>query len=334
MPAPSRPSSEVVRGAQAAEVPAKGDGPPVPPSIPPDPSDAIDRVTAVVNQDVITLSELQERVVEYLQQTKGDPTPERDRTLREKLLQGLVEHRLKFQEAEREKIVVEDAEITEQLDEMMKRVKATTPEEFEVIVKAQGLTVDDVKKRVREQLMVQKVTRRKVVLRISVTEQEVERYLSDNRDKLETGLSFHARHILFVPNSGGGEAAWELARARAEEVWAKLRAGEDFAELAKRYSQDSTANDGGDLGALKRGELAPEIEEPILRLKPGETSGPIKTSLGYHLFKLESRESFTGDALTQAREQIRDILFRQKYQVRLETWLEELKRRAIIEVRP
>jgi peptidyl-prolyl cis-trans isomerase SurA len=290
-------------------------------------------VVAVVNRDVITLGELQGHMADYLRQSREAPKPGEDRTLQAKLLQGLVEQRLKLHEAEREKISVDDEEVREQLDEMMKRVRVTTPEEFEAMVKAQGLTVDEVKKRVREQLMVQKVTRRKVVLRISVTEQEIEQYLRDNREKLETGLTYHARHILFAPDPGGGEAAWGAALARAEEAWARLKAGEDFAELAKQASQDPSARDGGDLGMLKRGELSPEIEEPILRLNPGEVSGPIKTPLGYHLFKLESRESLTGDALAQAKQQIRDILFRQKYQTRLDAWLEELKRRAIIEIR-
>lgn len=332
-PVPPRPSPEVIRDAETAKA-AKEDAPKTPPpQALREPPDLIDRVVAVVNRDVITLSELQESLAQYLHQTKEELRPGQDHALKEKLLQGLMEHRLKIQEAEREKIVVDESEVKAELDEMMKRLKATTLEEFDAMIKAQGVTVDAIKKRLREQLMVQRVTRRKVALRVSVTEQEIEQYLLENRDKLETGLSIRIRHILFVPNPGGSDVGWQAARTQAEGVWAKVQAGEDFAELAKKYSQDSSAKDGGDLGVLKQGELAQEIEGPILRASPGETVGPIKTALGYHLFKLEWKESLSGEALIQAKQQIRDILFRGKYQARLDAWLEELKRRAIIEVR-
>jgi len=193
--------------------------------------------------------------------------------------------------------------------------------------------MESLRKRLREQIMVQKVIRRKVALRISVTEEEIERYFLENRDKLETGLSFHARHILIAPPSPGRDSDWEAARLKAEEVWGMVRTGQDFAQLARKYSQDALARDGGDLGVLKQGELAPEIEAQILRLRPGDAAAPFRSPLGYHMFKLEWKESLTGQALAQTKQQIREILFRQKYQTRLEAWIEEIKRRAIIEIR-
>ena len=332
-PVPSRPSAEVLREVAAARPKEEDTSALPPPRALGVPSDALDRVVAVVNRDVITLSELQESVAQYITHTKQELPPGEDQALKEKLLQGLVEHRLKVQEAEREKIVADEGEVDVEFDEMMKRFKVSTRAEFDGVIRAQGLTVEEVRKRLREQLMAQKVMRRKVSVRVSVTEREIEQYVEENREKLETGLSFRARHILFVPKPEGTDAGWEAARARAEEVWAKVLAGEDFAELAKKYSQDPTARDGGDLGALKRGELAPEIEGPILRASPGEAVGPVRTALGYHLFKLDWKESLSGDALTQAKQQIGNILYREKYQARMETWLEELKRRAVIEVR-
>jgi parvulin-like peptidyl-prolyl isomerase len=100
--------------------------------------------------------------------------------------------------------------------------------------------------------------RRKVALRISVTDQEVDQYVAANRDKLETGLGYHARHILVVPD-GDSDVAWEAARIRAEMVRAQLAEGADFGELARQLSKDASAKQGGDLGTLKRGELAQDI---------------------------------------------------------------------------
>jgi peptidyl-prolyl cis-trans isomerase SurA len=98
-------------------------------------------------------------------------------------------------------------------------------------------------------------------------------------------------------------------------------------------SRDGTAKDGGDLGTLKKGELADEIESQILNLAPGQVSEPFRTGLGYHIVKLESRETLEGEGLTRLRQQVRDVLFREKYQARLDAWLGEIKKRAIIEVR-
>jgi peptidyl-prolyl cis-trans isomerase SurA len=116
-------------------------------------------------------------------------------------------------------------------------------------------------------------------------------------------------------------------------VRTQLREGADFADLAKRYSGDATAKEGGDLGTLKRGELAQDIEARILALNPGEVSEPFRSDLGYHIFRLESKESLEGDGLTRVRAQIREILFRQKYEARLDAWLREIRERAVIEVR-
>jgi peptidyl-prolyl cis-trans isomerase SurA len=296
--------------------------------------DVVDRVICIVNNDAITQYELDEAEAYYYYESK-QPQPEGDarRALRDQLLQRIIESRLQLQQAEREKVVIEDAELAEQMGEILKRMNVKNDTELAEALKAQGLTVDSVKKRVRDTLMVQKVIRRKVTLRISVTEQEIDRYLEQNRNKLETGLTFAARHILFLPEPAGGDDAWQGARRRADEAYAHVLAGDDFAELAKKFSDDGSGKDGGGLGPLKRGELAPEIEAEILKLRPGEISPPFRSAVGYHLFKLDARESLAGEALTHARNQVREILFREKYQARLTEWLTEIRRRAMIDMR-
>ena len=296
--------------------------------------DVMDRVICVVNNDAITLYELEEAEAQYLYENKEQPpTGEERRALRERLLAAIIENRIQLQQAERDKIVVDEIEITDQVQEIVKKVNAKSQAEFEEALRAQGLTLDSVKKRIRDQIMVQRLTRRKVALRVSVTEQEIDRYLEENRAKLEVGLSFTARHMLFLPEASKGEEGWASARDKAEQVYVLLREGQDFGELAKKYSEDPSGKDGGHLGALKRGELAPEIEDAILKLEPGQYSTPFRSPVGYHLFRLESKESLTGDAYVQTRNQIRDILYRQKYDVRLHEWISEMKQRSIIDVR-
>jgi len=285
--------------------------------------DVADRVVAVVNNDAITLGELQEAINAYRSQTRQETPVSRD--IVQQVLTKMIENRLQVQEAEREKITVDDPEVEEELAERIKKLGVPNREEFDRILKAQGLTVETIKKRVRDEIRVARVINRKVRLRISVTEVEINKYLDANRQKLETGLAYHARHILVVPESAPPDAAWEAARIKAEMLRAQLLQATDFAELARQYSRDASARDGGDLGTLKRGELAQDIEAQI--------SKPYRSSLGYHIFRLESKETLEGEALVRAKAQIREILFREKYDARLDAWLKEIKQRAVIEVR-
>jgi peptidyl-prolyl cis-trans isomerase SurA len=290
-----------------------------------------DRVVAVVNNDAITLGELHENILMYRQENRDASAT--DDALAKQFLVRLIDSRLQVQEAEREKITVEDEELNEELHERMKKLGATSMEQFEKLVKDQGLNMDALKKRLRNSLLTAKIVHRKVRLRVSVTERDIDRYLEENRTKLEVGLSYHARHILVQPEDPTSETSWADARRRADGLRAQILDGGDFIELAKSFSRDSSAPEGGDLGTLKRGELAQDIEAQILTLRPGEISAPYRSSLGWHIFRLESKESLDGEGLVRARQQIRDILFRQKYEARQEAWLKEIKQRAIIELR-
>jgi peptidyl-prolyl cis-trans isomerase SurA len=288
-----------------------------------------DRIIAVVNNDAITLAELQESIVSYRSENPGARTGPSDEELRRDFLNRLIDSRLQLQEADREKVTVEDVELNDEFIERIKKYGAKNEEEFAKLIKSQGVTIDSIKKRLRDGLKVNKLVRRKVALRISVTEAEISQYLDENRAKLEGGLSFHARHILVTPEANT-DTGWEAARIKADLLRSQLLEGADFVELAKQHSQDATAKDGGDLGTLKRGELAPEIEAELLRLSPGQVSQPVRSPLGFHVFRLEARDTLEGVSI---RQQIRDILFRQQYETRLDIWLKEIKQRAIIEVR-
>jgi len=202
----------------------------------------------------------------------------------------MIDSRLQVQEAEREKIVIEETEIDEELADRIKKMNLKNREEFEAALKAQGIPMAAVRKRVADE-------------------------------------------FLIVPETGPEDAAWENARIRADLLRTELQQGGNFAELAKQYSRDASARDGGDLGTLKRGELAQDIETQILSLSPGQISVPYRSALGYHVFRLESKETLEGEGLGRVKAQIREILFREKFDTRLDAWLKEIKQRAVIDVR-
>jgi peptidyl-prolyl cis-trans isomerase SurA len=291
-----------------------------------------DRVLAIVNNDAITLSEIQEAIAVYRYENRDRATESSDQLIQQ-FLTRMIDSRLQVQEAEREKIVIDEAEIDEELADRIKKMNMKNKEEFEAALKAQGIPMAAIRKRIADELRRGRIVSRKVRLRISVTEDEVSQYLEANRPKLETGLAYHARHILVLPETGAEDAAWENARVRAEILRTQLLQGADFAELAKQHSRDASARDGGDLGTLKRGELAQDIETQILSLSPGQISSPYRSALGYHIFRLESKETLEGEGLARVRAQIREILFREKFDTRLDAWLKEIKQRAVIDVR-
>jgi peptidyl-prolyl cis-trans isomerase SurA len=291
----------------------------------------VDRVVAVVNEDVILMSELQEATLLYLRDSKeATPAASQDRErLLQKVLDRMVDHRLQVQEARRDRVEIGEEELASVLDDFVKRNGGDRPK-IEEQLKAQGLSWDIVRRDIRDSLLAQKARARRIGRRASVTEAEVDAYLAENRPKLESDLKYHPRHIAVLAQPAGAAAAWDKAKTEIDALADRVRQGADFAELARAHSQDGSASAGGDLGWLKPGELDPMFEGPILKLKKGETSAPIKSANGYHLFRLEDREELTPEMVAQLRQQSRDILVQRKAQERLEDWLQGLRKRALI----
>jgi len=291
----------------------------------------VDRVVAVVNEDAIMMSELQEAVVLYLRESQAPlpaAGPDRDQLVH-KVLARMIDHRLQIQEARREKIDVSDDELRQVMDDFVTR-NGGNRERVEQQLRAQGLSWELVRREMRDSLLAQKIRSRRIGRRTMVTDAEVDAYVAENRPKLERDLKYHPRHIAILAEPPESAAAWERAQAEIEAIQTRLRAGEDFAAVARTASRDGSAAAGGDLGWLSRGELQPLFEEPTLRLARGEVSAPIKSDVGYHLFRLEDREELTAEMLAQLRQQARDILIQRKAQERLDDWMRSLREKALI----
>ncbi len=286
----------------------------------------IDRVVAVVNDDVVMMSDLQEAII--LSRRDGRSVPD-SAELERTMLNRLVDHRLQVQEAKRDKIEITDDELRAAVDDVVKR-NGGDREKFEAQLQVQGVTWEALRREMREQLLAQRVRSRRVVRRSTVTEAEVDQYLAQNRDKFEAGLKYHAFHMAITVEATSSPGAWEQAKGEIESISVALAGGADFAELARTRAKDPT---GGDLGWLARGELDAVFEQPLLALQKGQVTAPIRSGAAYHLFKLDDREELTADRLADARQQGRDLLLQKKAQERFDEWLEGLRRRALIAIR-
>ena len=286
----------------------------------------IDRVVAVVNGDVVMMSDLQEAII--LSRRDGRSVPD-SAELERTMLNRLVDHRLQVQEAKRDKVEVTDDELRAAVDDMVKR-NGGDREKFEAQLQVQGVTWEALRREMREQLLAQRVRSRRVVRRATVTESEVDQYLAQNRDKFEAGLKYHAFHMAITVEATSSPGAWEQAKQEIESISVALAGGADFAELARTRAKDPT---GGDLGWLARGELDAAFEGPLLALQKGQVTAPIRSGAAYHLFKLDDREELTAERLAEARQQARDLLLQKKAQERYDEWLEGLRRKALIAIR-
>ena len=208
----------------------------------------IDRVVAVVNGDVVMMSDLQEAIA--LSRRDGRSVPD-GAELERTMLNRLVDHRLQVQEAKRDKVEVSEDDLRAAVDDIVKR-NGGDREKFEAQLQQQGVTWEALRRELREQLLAQRVRGRRVVRRSTVTETEVDQYLAQNREKFEAGLKYHAFHIAIPVDAPGSPEAWDRAKQDAESISAALAGGGDFAELARTRGKDPA---GGDLGWMARGEL-------------------------------------------------------------------------------
>lgn len=298
----------------------------------------IDKVVAVVNQEVITLSELQEEVEPVLREiTDQYVGAERDRRLREmeeRLLKQLIDRRLQYQEAKRQKITVSPAEVTNAIEDLKRKNKIETEQALQEALAREKLTLDHLRRNIEEELSISRLVTKEVRSKVIVGEEEIRAYYEKHREeKYRRSPEARIRHLLVAVPADASAADRARARARAEEALALLRRGEDFAKVAARYSDGPTAATGGELGRMKKSDLAPELAAVAFQLPVGRVSDIIETPAGFNLIQVEERWTDPYRSLAEVREQIRNALVDEKSQSIYKEWLDGLRARASIEVK-
>ncbi len=294
-------------------------------------AEILDRIVAVVNDDVITQREVDEMAVPlFAGAAQGELLSEKEAgQAREAALRQLIDERLVVQTARKAKMQVSDQEVQERLNEV--RGRFASAEEFERALAEQGLTKTQLLQRFRDQLMARKLINEQVRAKIRVGPADVEQYFAAHAQEFAMPAEVHARHILIRVNDERTDAQ---ASALAHELYEKLRAanGADFAELAKQHSQAPEADQGGDLGWVKRGQLMPELETPLFALSVHEISPPVQTKLGYHIFLVEDRHTGGQKSLEEVRVQVEDRLYAERFKDAIDAWMEKLRKQAYIQV--
>lgn len=298
----------------------------------------VERIAAVVNKQIILLSELSERIAPFEAQLARIPDEDtRQRRRNEALKQALdqmVDEKLIQQEASRLQLGVKEEEVEKAVSEVMRRNNLTR-EQLEAALQQEGKGLSEYKAQIlRPQLLRLKVLNVLVRSRVSVGEDEIKALYQQNVRSLGAETKVRARHIFFhIPaDMSSSKAAKRLGMAR--KVLDKLNHGGDFAELVSKYSDDSvTRAEGGDLGLIGRGTLPASIEDVIFRMKKGEIRGPLRSSRGVHIVQVTDREESAARPYDKVREQLRGQLLNEKTEKATRTWLKDVRKRSYVEIK-
>jgi len=182
-------------------------------------------------------------------------------------------------------------------------------------------------------VLAQEFLQREMGDKVKVTDDEIETYYNGHKEDFANLESVKARHILLKVPEGVNEKAWKEAESKAKDIKKKLENGKDFAELAKKYSDDpGTKDSGGDLGFFTKGRMVPEFESVAFSLKPGELSEPVKTNFGYHIIEVQEKKAASIKNLADVQAQIRQALQTEKQQKSQDALIEQLKAKYPVKV--
>jgi peptidyl-prolyl cis-trans isomerase C len=319
-PASAVPGQPPTGGPQAT--PSAAPVKPVPATLP--------DVIAKVNGEVIQKGELEDAVKSLEGQAgRQVPAEERDQVYRAVLDRLVVGHVL-LQESKSRKVTVPDSDIDARMGQLRQRFPSE--EEFKKALTGRGLTIEKAREEMRRQLAIERMIDAEVSPQVTVSDQDVKAFYDKNPDQFQQPEGWRASHILIMTPQGATDAQKKEARAKIDEALKEVKAGGDFAEIAKKYSQDGSAQAGGDLNYFSKGQMVKPFEDATAALKVGEVSGVVETQFGYHVIKLTDKRAPRTVPLLEVNQRIADYLVNRAKQEKASAFVDSLRSKSRIEV--
>jgi peptidyl-prolyl cis-trans isomerase SurA len=269
----------------------------------------LDRVVAIVNDEAITWGELYRAMEFELSKEMQSLSVDEKKTIFEEnehlFLEKMINQKLQLQAAKRHYIGVSQAEVDAAVAGIKKKFSMDDTQ-FIRALQADGFTLEEYRKRISEQLIISKLVDVAVKGQISITDEDLK--------GIPEGDAFYKLRQIFFKEGAG-------AQAKADRAMAELKAGADFASLARKYSEDPLASAGGDLGLVQKSKMAGKFAEALEGLSPGEFTQPFRTENGVHILKLEEIRG------------VREVLTEERLEDAYDSWLKGLRERSFIEVR-
>ncbi|MEJ2222305.1 MAG: peptidylprolyl isomerase, partial [Desulfobacterales bacterium] len=249
--------------------------------------------------------------------------------MKNEVLESLIERELLFQESNKKGIQVISEAVSNQLQKIKQRYP--NPEEFKKLLSSMGLTESDVLSQIARGMAIQELIDKEVAEKIKVSDEETKSFYDRNPQLFQQPEQVKASHILIKVQSNAPDEQKAEARKKIETVQQKVQKGEDFATLAKTYSEGPSGPRGGDLGYFRRGQMVKPFEEAAFSLKPNETSDIVETQFGYHLIKVDDKKPATKMAYAEVKDRLSEHLKKQKTDSETNAYIETLRKDAKIE---
>ncbi|MBU0533241.1 MAG: peptidylprolyl isomerase [Candidatus Omnitrophica bacterium] len=280
-------------------------------------AEVIDYIVAIVDKEIITFSELKEKLDAYKKIYSSDDFETKLKQVKEKILNETIEDKILLISAENAKIEVTEEEIEKNLEEFKKEF--STPDKFYAELGKRGLTLSEFKEITKSRVKISKFVRSNIIRNIRITEEEIITFYEENKSAFLMSEQVKISQIL-IKDESNNEAGKII-----EEVFQKLKSGEDFSPLAKSYSEEPNASGGGDLGFVYIEQLQPQIRKALLELKVGEFTKPILTSAGYHIVKLEAKKMSQYAPISEVKNLIKSKLYDLKASEIYAKWMKTTK---------
>jgi peptidyl-prolyl cis-trans isomerase SurA len=289
----------------------------------------VERIIARVNNDIVTERqfevEKQKLRTQLAEQNNGAVSDSEFREQSKNLLRDLIDQDLMVQKAKDLDIKVE-TDVVKRLDEIRKSAHMATQEDLQAEVEKQGLTWEDFEDNIRRQLLMRMVIEREVGSRITISHEETRKYYDAHKDEFVFPEGVHLAQILISVENRKPEEAEE----RGKEALAELKGGARWADVAKKYSDHDSADEGGDIGFLKAGTLAPALDAAIAKLDENEYTDLIQNKYGYLILKVLERRKAGTAKYEEVEPRINEMLYNEQMQPALREYLRTLRKESFI----
>ncbi|MFZ3217880.1 MAG: peptidylprolyl isomerase [Candidatus Acidiferrales bacterium] len=299
----------------------------------------VEEIIARVNNDIITMSDyqkaedqLREEVTHDCAGCTQDKLNQEFKDQQKDLLRGLIDQSLMVQRAKDMGISVE-SDVIKRLDDVRKQNGLSSMEDLEKAVEASGMAWEDYKTQIRNGLLTQEVVRREVGSHINIPGDEVKQYYDAHPQEFTRPEQVMLAEI-FLSTDGKSPEEIAAVQRRAEDLHNRVLKGDAFDEIAKRYSEGSTAKDGGELGTFKRGELAPQLEAVVFKMDKDQITDVIQTKTGFEILKVESHYQAGLQPMDKVENEIMNRLYLQKMQPQMRDYLAQLREESYVMVKP
>jgi peptidyl-prolyl cis-trans isomerase SurA len=300
----------------------------------------VEEIIARVNNDIITMSDyqkadqqLREEVAHDCQGCPADRVQGQYKDQQKDLLRGLIDQSLLVQRAKDMGISVE-TDLIKRMDEVRKQNGLNSLEELEKAVEGSGIAWEDYKTQIRNGLLTQEVMRKEVGSRINIGNEEVKKYYDEHPQEFTRPEQVELSEI-FLSTEGKSPEEIEAVQKKAEDLHNRVVKGDEFSEIAKRYSEGSTAKDqSGDLGTYQRGQLSPQLEAVVFKMEKGQITEVTQTKTGFEILKVDNHYQSGLQPLDKVETEIMNRLYMQKMQPTMREYLAQLRQESYVMVKP